>query len=38
MRTPSLPYMGNKASIASRLVDKMLENNPKAKYVYDLFG
>jgi len=32
-----IPYMGGKRVIASQLVDFMLQENPNAKYVYDLF-
>ena len=33
-----LPYMGSKRKLASQIVDKILEDNPNTKYVYDLFG
>lgn len=33
-----MPYMGNKRNLASRIVDKILQDNPNTKYVYDLFG
>lgn len=33
-----IPYMGGKRQTASKIVDKMIEDNPNAKYFYDLFG
>jgi site-specific DNA-adenine methylase len=33
-----LPYMGSKRKLAPKIVDYILEHNPKCKYVYDLFG
>lgn len=33
-----IPYMGSKRKLAGKIVDKILEENPKCKYVYDLFG
>jgi len=33
-----IPYMGSKRRIAGKIVDKILLDNPNAKYVYDLFG
>jgi 16S rRNA G966 N2-methylase RsmD len=33
-----IPYMGSKRQIACKLVDKILQDNPNCKYVYDLFG
>lgn len=33
-----LPYMGSKRKLARQIVDKILQDNPNTKYVYDLFG
>ena len=33
-----LPYMGSKRKLASRIIDKIIEDNPKVKHFYDLFG
>lgn len=33
-----IPYMGSKRQLASKIVDKILQDNPSCKYVYDLFG
>jgi len=33
-----IPYMGSKRKLAPKIVDKILEDNPKCKYFYDLFG
>ena len=33
-----LPYMGSKRKISKDIVDYILQHNPNAKYVYDLFG
>jgi site-specific DNA-adenine methylase len=33
-----IPYMGSKNKIAVKLLQKMLEIKPNAKYFYDLFG
>ena len=33
-----IPYMGSKRKLASQIVNCILENNPRTKYVYDLFG
>jgi site-specific DNA-adenine methylase len=33
-----IPYMGSKRALAKDIVDYMIENNPDAKYYYDLFG
>lgn len=33
-----LPYMGSKRKLSKRIVDKILQDNPSCKYVYDLFG
>ena len=33
-----LPYMGSKRKLAGKIVDKILQDNPNTKYVYDLFG
>lgn len=33
-----LPYMGSKRKIAKDIVDYMIQNNPNAKYFFDLFG
>lgn len=33
-----LPYMGSKRKIAKDIVDYMIQNNPNAKYFWDLFG
>jgi len=38
MRTPSIPYMGNKDAIAESIVNFIRIKQPKAKYFYDLFG
>ena len=38
IKSLGLPYMGSKRKIASIIVDKILEIQPKTKYVYDLFG
>ena len=39
-RIPKLgmPYMGSKRKIASKIINYILEQNPNAKYFYDLFG
>ena len=33
-----IPYMGSKRKHADKLIDKILELKPNAKYFYDLFG
>ena len=33
-----LPYMGSKRKLSKRIVDRILQDNPDCKYVYDLFG
>ena len=33
-----IPYMGSKRKLSGKIVDKILEDNPNCKYVYDLFG
>lgn len=33
-----LPYMGSKRKLSKRIVDRILQDNPNTKYVYDLFG
>ena len=33
-----IPYMGSKRKLSAKIVDKILEENPNCKYVYDLFG
>ena len=33
-----IPYMGGKRVLSKQWVEYMLQQNPKAKYVYDLFG
>ena len=38
MQKLGMPYMGSKRKLASKIVDKILQDNPKTKYVYDLFG
>src|SRR5574343_501889 len=38
MRTPSIPYMGNKGVIAESIVNFIEIKQPKARYFYDLFG
>jgi site-specific DNA-adenine methylase len=37
-RPLGIPYMGSKRKYAHRLICKMLEHKPQAKYFYDLFG
>lgn len=38
MQKLGMPYMGSKRKLASKIVDKILQDNPNTKYVYDLFG
>lgn len=33
-----MPYMGSKRKLASKIIDKILEDNPNANTLYDLFG
>jgi len=33
-----IPYMGSKRSLAKPILDFIIEQNPNAKYFYDLFG
>jgi len=33
-----IPYMGSKRKLAKKIVDSILEDNPKCKYFFDLFG
>ena len=33
-----IPYMGSKRKLSKEIVDTILYNHPKTKYVYDLFG
>jgi site-specific DNA-adenine methylase len=33
-----IPYMGSKRKLAPKIMDHILERNPKTKYIYDLFG
>ena len=33
-----IPYMGSKRKFSAKIADKILEDNPSCKYVYDLFG
>jgi len=33
-----IPYMGAKRKLAPKLIECMLNENPKAKYFFDLFG
>jgi len=33
-----IPYMGSKRALAKKIVDYIIDNNPNAKYIYDLFG
>ena len=33
-----LPYMGSKRKLSKKIVDTIILQNPKVKYVYDLFG
>lgn len=30
-----LPYMGSKRKLSKRIVDKILQDNPNCKYVYE---
>ena len=38
MANLGIPYMGSKQRLSKKIVDVILNNNPKCKYVYDLFG
>jgi 16S rRNA G966 N2-methylase RsmD len=33
-----IPYMGSKRRFAKSILDHIIQNNPNAKYLYDLFG
>ena len=33
-----LPYMGSKRKLASKIINKIMADNPNTKYIYDLFG
>jgi len=33
-----IPYMGSKRAISKKIVDFIIEQNPNAKYIYDVFG
>jgi site-specific DNA-adenine methylase len=33
-----IPYMGSKRKLAPKIIDKILNDNPNCKYIYDLFG
>jgi len=33
-----IPYMGSKRSLAPKILDFILQENPNCKYIYDLFG
>jgi len=34
----AIPYMGSKRKLAPAIIDHIIENNPNAKYFFDLFG
>jgi len=34
----AIPYMGSKRKLAGRICKFIIEQNPKVKYIYDLFG
>ena len=38
MKHISIPYMGSKRKLAPKIIEKIIQDNPNVRYIWDLFG